>query len=830
MKTPSRLPLCLLLALSGALPCPRLLAVTPQLVWDDEFNLPAGSAPDPTKWTYDLGGGGWGNNELETYTNSTANAHIVADPLATDGFALAITAIQANGGYTSARIKTEGIYSFTYGRMEVRARLPGATTSGGASGVVGLWPAFWALGNDISTVSWPACGEVDTMEWVGTTPDVNYGSLHTSANQEGLTAQYTLANSTPFGNAYHVFAVDWYPSEIIFSVDGVAYETQPISGSPFNLPFFMILNMAVGGGAGFNSPPNANTVFPQDLRVDYVRVYSLPATPPNSNDAWAPAPPTSVAALAHGSAGITVSWVAPISTFGSALTGYQVVRTTDAAQTLNKVTFNTAVVSSYVDSTGAAGTTYYYSVNAVSANGTSDPSAAASATVPAPPSFSSQPAAETTVASGAAISLSVVASGTPLPTYQWYFGTTAIAGATGASLTISSATLADAGSYTCVVTNAAGSVTSSAATVTVTAPPSLASQPVSQTIASGTTVVFNAPATGYPAPTYQWSLNNNPIAGATQPTLLISGATAADAGSYTCTVTNALGSVTTAAATLALTTTSTPGHLVNVSCRAQVGTGANELIMGYVIGGSGTTGSEPVLIRASGPALTPFGVTGVLVDPQLTLNGASGVLAADSGWAGNAAIASTAAAAGAFAWNSSTSLDSALLSSLSGGSYTAQIAGASGDTGVALAEVYDATPSGTYTAASPRLVNISSRLQVGTGGNILIAGFVIGGSTSKTVLIRGSGPALTQFGVGGVLPDPQLQLYSGPTLLLADNGWGGNAQIAATAATVGAFSWGTTATPDSALLVTLAPGAYTAQVSGASGDTGVALVEVYEVP
>jgi hypothetical protein len=119
---------------------------------------------------------------------------------------------------------------------------------------------------------------------------------------------------------------------------------------------------------------------------------------------------------------------------------------------------------------------------------------------------------------------------------------------------------------------------------------------------------------------------------------------------------------------------------------------------------------------------------------------------------------------------------------------------------------------------------------VGKGANILIAGFAIGGTTSKTVLLRASGPALAPFGVGGTLPDPQLQLFSGSVVLASNDGWGGNAQISATAASVGAFRWTSAASSDSAILVTLPPGAYTAQVSGASGDTGVALVEVYEVP
>ena len=185
---------------------------------------------------------------------------------------------------------------------------------------------------------------------------------------------------------------------------------------------------------------------------------------------------------------------------------------------------------------------------------------------------------------------------------------------------------------------------------------------------------------------------------------------------------------------------------------------------------------------------------------------------------------------GAFAWSNPSSHDSALFENLQGGPYTAQISGQSGDTGVALAEVYDATPAGTYTSASPRLVNISARVPVGSGANILIAGFVIGGSTARTVLVRASGPALVPFGVSGTLPDPQLELFSGSSELEGNNGWGGNPQISNAAKTVGAFAWTSAQSNDSAILVTLPPGAYTAQVSGASGDTGVALVEVYEVP
>jgi hypothetical protein len=197
-------------------------------------------------------------------------------------------------------------------------------------------------------------------------------------------------------------------------------------------------------------------------------------------------------------------------------------------------------------------------------------------------------------------------------------------------------------------------------------------------------------------------------------------------------------------------------------------------------------------------------------------------------------IASAVTAVGAFAWTVPSSHDSAVVSSLAGGAYTAQITGASGDTGVALAEVYDATPAANVGPASPRLISLSARTQVGTGANILTAGFVIGGASSKTVLIRASGPALAAFGLSGTLTDPQLQLYQSgatgsSTLLMTDTGWGGDPAIAAAAADVGAFSWGSAPTADSAILVTLSPGAYTAAVSGASGDTGLSLVEIYDV-
>lgn len=360
--------------------------------------------------------------------------------------------------------------------------------------------------------------------------------------------------------------------------------------------------------------------------------------------------------------------------------------------------------------------------------------------------------------------------------------------------------------------------------------PSFVSQAVSQSVASNGTVVFSVSSESIPAPSYQWSFDGVPIPGATDPILVVPGASAADSGDYYCTATNSLG-FSVSSALLSVANTADPGRVINLSCRSNVGANTAILIVGFVVGGSGTAGSESLLIRASGPALVPFGVTNALPDPNLQLVGTAsgGVIASNYGWGGSTQIADTAAAVGAFAWSSPSSHDSALAETLSAGSYTALITGASGDSGVALAEVYDATPAGAYSPATPRLINISARTQVGQGSNVLIAGFVIGGTTSTTVLIRASGPALVPFGISGAIPDPQLQLSNSGGMIATNTGWGGDPQIAAVAASAGAFSWGDAATPDSAILVTLPPGAYTAEVSGASGDTGIALVEVYEV-
>jgi beta-glucanase (GH16 family) len=235
-----------------------------RLVWSEEFDGPAGSAPDPAIWTYDLGATGWGNNEKENYTNSTDNAFL-------DGEGhLIIQAIATPGGYTSARLKTQGLYSLTYGKIEIRARLPFGQ---------GIWPAAWMLGGDIGSIGWPGCGEIDIMENIGKEPSTIHGTVHGPgySGANGIGAPFLLPNGARFADGFHTFAVVWGPESLDFLVDDILYKSVTPADLPpgaqwvFTHPFFLILNVAVGGNWPGN--PNATTQFPQQMAVDYVRVY-----------------------------------------------------------------------------------------------------------------------------------------------------------------------------------------------------------------------------------------------------------------------------------------------------------------------------------------------------------------------------------------------------------------------------------------------------------------------------------------------------------------------------------------------------------------------------
>ena len=232
-----------------------MVAVALHLVWSDDFNVPG--SPDPTKWGFDLGGGGWGNNELEYYTNRQVNA------IVSNGTLKIIAQKESYNGsqYTSARMLSNNLYSFEYGRMDVRAKLPAGT---------GTWPAIWMLGNDLATAGWPACGEIDVMEQSGSLKSTIYGTLHypTEAGQYGDGSSTT---TTTASSAFHVYTTLWTPTSIQLLMDSVVYYTLPNKLSlPFNQPFFIILNVAMGGNFGGTVDP-AFTV--DSMEVDYVHVY-----------------------------------------------------------------------------------------------------------------------------------------------------------------------------------------------------------------------------------------------------------------------------------------------------------------------------------------------------------------------------------------------------------------------------------------------------------------------------------------------------------------------------------------------------------------------------
>ena len=448
------------------------------------------------------------------------------------------------------------------------------------------------------------------------------------------------------------------------------------------------------------------------------------------------------------------------------------------------------------------------------------------------PSFTTQPAAQT-VNVGGTITLTAAASGTPAPTYQWERNGTPIAGATSATLTIANAQTSDAGTYRVVATNAGGVATSSAVAVAVNVPsggtPSIARQPVGLTVSSGSTAVFTVQAAGATSPTYQWSRNGTAIAGATSATLVIRGATAANAGNYTVTVGNgASGSVTSAAASLTISDDTNFGRLINLSISTSVTAGDPLFTVGTVVGGAGTSGTKALLIRAVGPTLGAFGVPGTIGDPKMEVFSGSASLATNDNWGGSAALANAFASVGAFAMDPG-SKDAAVFNpAFPAGGYTVQVSGVAGSTGNVLAELYDATPAGSFTASTPRLINVSVSKQIATGGS-LTAGFVIGGGTARTVLVRAIGPGLAAFGLTGTMADPKLSLFSGSNTIQENDNWGGDAQITAAGSAVGAFAIADRAGKDAMMLVTLAPGNYTATVSG-TGAGGTVLVEVDEVP
>jgi hypothetical protein len=313
---------------------------------------------------------------------------------------------------------------------------------------------------------------------------------------------------------------------------------------------------------------------------------------------------------------------------------------------------------------------------------------------------------------------------------------------------------------------------------------------------------------------YQWRRDGAPLAGATNATLLVPAVSAASAGNYSVVVSS--GGTPATSQSAPLTVQAGAARLANLSVRTNLNSNAR-LIVGFA-----SNGQKAVLLRAVGPTLGAFGVGGAYADPRLELyNSVPSMIGQNDDWGGSAALADAFNAVGAFGLGSG-SRDAALQSFFQvAGTFSAHALGPG--SGVLLVEVYD---SGT--GAAVRLVNVSARNVVGTGDDILIAGFVVDGTVGKTLLIRAVGPTLAGFGVEGTLADPKLKIFNGAAVKIVENdNW--PASISGTFGAVGAFGLAA-GSRDAALLVTLMPGAYSAQVSGVGGGTGEALVEVYEVP
>lgn len=234
-----------------------------RLVWSDEFT---GTTLNTTNWNYETGGGGWGNNELQNYTSGTNNAYIENGNLIIEAKKERI----GSNAYSSARLTTKGKRKFTYGKFEIRAKVPATT---------GLWPAIWMLGENIDQVGWPACGEIDIMEAINKeTPSKTYGTAHWGVNPASHLSKggYYVLPSGHYSDDYHVFTVEWDANSIQWFFDGNKFYTVnkgEITGgnNPFNGDFFLILNVAVGGN--WPGSPDANSIFPQKMVVDYVRIY-----------------------------------------------------------------------------------------------------------------------------------------------------------------------------------------------------------------------------------------------------------------------------------------------------------------------------------------------------------------------------------------------------------------------------------------------------------------------------------------------------------------------------------------------------------------------------
>jgi hypothetical protein len=382
-------------------------------------------------------------------------------------------------------------------------------------------------------------------------------------------------------------------------------------------------------------------------------------------------------------------------------------------------------------------------------------------------------------------------------------------GESSGSFSLNPRSVADSGSYVVVVENSLGSITSAPLILSFSVP-TITVQPIPQITSVGQTVTLAVAANGYPAPAFVWKKNGVNVQSGASTTYTIPSVTAADAGSYTVHVVNSLGTVVSSVASV---TVGPASFLSSLSVRSSLA--ANQtLILGAVIRG----GNKSVLVRAAGPALNDFQLSG-MEDPRLEFyTTSSAPLAANDDWP--ISLAPVSASVGAFPFING-SKDAALNQTLSG-SFT--VHGKGTGPGVILLEVYDV--SGGLTG---RLISLSARNRVGTGADSLIAGFAIAGTGTRNLLIRAAGPALAAFGVPGTLADPKIQIFDSAGKVVGENDdWA--PALAGTFTNLGAFAFPPNS-KDTALAVTLNAGTtYTVQVTGADGGVGEALVEIYEAP
>jgi subtilisin family serine protease/outer membrane protein assembly factor BamB len=362
---------------------------------------------------------------------------------------------------------------------------------------------------------------------------------------------------------------------------------------------------------------------------------------------------------------------------------------------------------------------------------------------------------------------------------------------------------------------------------TVLEPLAIVAAPQPQSIRLGEALTLTVGATGEKPLTYVWRKDGALLSAATGATYTVTQATVTDAGSYTVTIRGAQGSVT-SVPVLVSVDASVKGRLINVSVRAGAGSGEQILTIGFVVVGASP---KPLLLRGIGPTLTKFGVASPVADPQLQLRSETDVIASNNDWAGASILAETSARVGAFALDPA-SKDAALTRTVGAGAYYLQVTSESPSSGIALAEVYDTEVTPAIFPPPPpgsRLVNLSARAQVNGGEDILVAGFALSGTVPKQLLIRGIGPALAGYGIAGPLGNPVLELYRDQTKIAENDDWGGGATLAQAFKSVAAFDLTDPASRDAALLVTLEPGTYTAQIKGLNGATGIALIELYEM-